>query len=99
MVALMRYLRTRRDEIYEFVVMFADDHSGATLTPHGIWMEMKRRDLLQMKWSTFRSHWLQLLIERRIEVKDGVVVVVGSEWHPPEPEKFLPSFRLPSQDW
>jgi hypothetical protein len=91
--------RTRRDEIYDFVVTFADDHSGASLTPHGIWMEMKRvhRDFHHMKWSTFRSHWANLLIENRLEMRDGVVVVVGAEWHPPDAEILPLSPRLTRQ--
>ncbi len=70
--------RTRRDEIYDFVCAYADEKNGPTPSIREISQSM------HLGYSTTYHHILKLIIEGRLEQRDGKLLVVGSEWYGPE---------------
>ncbi len=73
--------RTRRDEIYEWVCLYADEMNGPTPSIR----EISAHFCLNYK--TVYHHVLKLIIEGRLRQERNKLVVVGSEWiEPPRPE-------------
>jgi SOS-response transcriptional repressor LexA len=70
--------RTRRDEIYDFICAYADEKNGPTPSIREISQSM------HLGYSTAYHHILKLIIEGRLEQRDGKLLVVGSEWYGPE---------------
>lgn len=76
--AATRRRRTRRDEIYEYICAYADEKNGPTPNIREI------SEALEVCYSTVYHHILKLVIEGRLEQRDGKLLVVGSEWYGPE---------------
>lgn len=70
--------RTRRDKIYDFICAYADEKNGPTPSIREISQSM------HLGYSTTYHHILKLIIEGRLEQRDGKLLVVGSEWYGPE---------------
>jgi hypothetical protein len=69
--------RTRRDEIFDFVCAYANEHQGPTPSIHEIALHFKR------SYSTIYRHVQRLLEEQRLDYRDGKIIVPDAEWHPP----------------
>ena len=74
---------TRRDEILEVLCDYADDHVGNSPSERDLWLEMKSRGY-KISHSTVRTHILKLMVEHRVERKDGKLIIVGADWIRPE---------------
>jgi hypothetical protein len=68
---------TRREEIFAFICMYADEHNGPTPSI----LEIKGH--FGLAYGTVYAHVMKLIAERRLEQQDGKLVVPGSEWVPP----------------
>jgi hypothetical protein len=68
---------TRRQEIYEFILVYADEHNGNSPSI----LEVKKN--FRLAYGTVYTHVMKLIAERRIEQIDGKLVVIGAEWNPP----------------
>lgn len=68
---------TRRDEIYDYIVLYADEHNGNSPSI----LEVTHH--FQLAYGTVYGHVMHLIAERRIERLDGKLVVPGAEWIPP----------------
>ena len=69
---------TRRDEIMLYICEYADEKNGPTPSI----LEIKRK--FELSYSTVYHHVMRLIIEGRLEQRDGKLVVVGSEGYGPE---------------
>lgn len=74
---------TRRDEIFEVLCEYSDDHLGNSPSIRDLLREMRNRGY-QMSRGTLQIHLLKLLAERRLDRKDGKLIVVGSDWIAPQ---------------
>lgn len=70
--------RTRRDEIYEYICAYADVKNGPTPSIREVSQAFK------LGYTTVYNHVMKLIAERRIEQEDGKLIVIGSEWIPPD---------------
>lgn len=73
-------IRTRRDEIYDYICEYADEHNGPTPSIREVAFYFRR------SYSTVYRHIQQLVEEHRLEWRDGKLIVVASSWLPPENE-------------
>lgn len=71
---------TRRQQIYEFICAYADDKNGPTPSIREVSLHFK------LAYGTVYSNVMRLIVEGRIIQEDGKLLVVGSEWIPPEVE-------------
>jgi hypothetical protein len=69
---------TRRDEIYDFVCTYADEKDGPTPTIREISISFG------LAYTTVYHHVIKLIAERRLRQEDGKLIVVDSEWIPPQ---------------
>jgi DNA-binding transcriptional regulator YhcF (GntR family) len=72
--------RTRRDEIFEFVCIYAGEMDGPTPSINEIAGHFK------LNYKTVYYHVMKLIVEGRLRQERGKLVVVNSEWMPP-PQK------------
>ena len=70
--------RTRRDEIYDYICDYADVKNGPTPSIREVSQAFK------LGYTTVYNHVMKLIAERRIEQEDGKLIVIGSEWIPPD---------------
>jgi hypothetical protein len=70
--------RLKRDEIYDWVCLYADEHHGnsPSLSEIGLAFGIHRQ--------TVYGHILKLIRERRVRYEDNKLVVEYSEWIAPE---------------
>lgn len=70
---------TRRDEIYDWVVAYADEMDGPTPSIREI------AGAFGLNYKTVYFHVMKLIIEGRLRQDRGKLIVVGSEWiEPPD---------------
>lgn len=74
---------TRRDEIFEVLCDYADDHIGNSPSIRDLLQEMHKRGYC-MSRGTLQVHIVKLQAERRIDRKDGKLIVIGADWIPPD---------------
>ena len=74
---------TRRDEIFEVLCQYASDHLGNSPSSYDLLAEMQKRGYTFSR-SALRKHLDKLTDEQRLERRDGKLVVVRSNWTPPE---------------
>ena len=70
-------MRTRRDEIYDYICEYADGHNGPTPSIREVAFHFRR------SYSTVYRHIQQLVEECRLEWRDGKLIVVDAQWLPP----------------
>jgi repressor of nif and glnA expression len=76
---------TRRDEILEVLMDYAKSHLGNSPSERDLLCELKKRGY-KMGRGTLQVHLLKLRVEGRIDRKDSKLIVIGSDWIPPEGE-------------
>lgn len=69
---------TRRDEIYRWICLYADEMDGPTPSI----LEISRA--FHLNYKTAYYHVMKLIIENRLRQERGKLIVVGSEWIEPE---------------
>jgi hypothetical protein len=78
----------RRDEIYQYICDYADEHRGPTPSIREIAIHFERN------YTTIYRHIDTLIKENRIDRQDGKIIVKSAQWFPslpksqskPEPE-------------
>jgi hypothetical protein len=78
----MRNNQTRRDEIFEFIIIYAGEKDGPTPSIHEIAGHFK------LSYSTIYHHVMKLIIEDRLRQEDGKLIVINSEWYAPPVSSF-----------
>lgn len=68
---------TRRDEIYRFILSYANEHHGPTPTINEI------AAAFGLGYTTTYNHVQRLIKEGRLDLRNGKLVVIGSEWKAP----------------
>lgn len=74
---------TRRDEIFEFICDYADEHVGNSPTLHEL-AGIFRVEGRLLSYSTVRYHVTLLIAEGRLVRVDGKLVVIRAEWERPQ---------------
>jgi repressor of nif and glnA expression len=74
---------TRRDEILQVLCDYADDHVGNSPSLRDLHREVRKIGY-RISLSAVRQHVTKLEAERRLERKDGKLIVVGADWFPPD---------------
>jgi hypothetical protein len=74
---------TRRQQIYEFICLYADGKNGPTPSIREVAQHFN------LAYGTVYSNVMKLITEGRIVQEDGKLLVVGSEWIPPFPESSI----------
>ena len=70
---------TRRQEIFEFIIAYADEHQGNSPSIRRI------KSHFALAYGTVHTHVMKLIKDGRLrQDEDGHLVVIGSEWIPPE---------------
>ncbi len=69
--------RTRRDEIFDWMVDYAGEKSGPTPTIREISIAFG------LAYTTTHTHVLKLIRDGRVLQSDGKLIVIDSEWIPP----------------
>ena len=69
--------KTRRDEIFAFIVAYAEELDGPTPSI----LEIARH--FGLNYKTVYYHVMKLVIEGRLRQERGKLVVVDSSWTPP----------------
>lgn len=69
--------RTRRDEVYDFICIYADEMDGPTPSIREIALH------LRLNYKTVYFHVMKLVMEGRLRQERGKLVVVGSDWIEP----------------
>jgi len=77
---------TRRDEIYDWICVYADEMDGPTPSIGEISREFK------LNYKTAYYHIMKLIIEGRLRQERGKLVVTGSEWIKPNYQRRLFDF-------
>ena len=72
-----RDLVTRRDEIYEYICVYANEMDGPTPSINEISIHF------HLNYKTAYYHIMKLIIEGRLRQERGKLVVTGSEWIEP----------------
>lgn len=75
--------RTRRDELMDILIDYAKLHVGNSPSLRDLTREAKKVGY-KMSLSAVRQHVTKLEAERRLERKDGKLIVIGADWQPPE---------------
>lgn len=70
-------VKTRRDEILQFIVTYASDHQGNSPSLGEIALQFG------MCRQTAYGHTMKLSDERRAQWRDGKLCLVGAEFSPP----------------
>lgn len=73
---------TRRDEIFEALCDYADEHLGNSPSVRDLLLEMRKRGY-KIGRGTIQIHLVKLQAERRIDRVDGKLIVVRSKWLKP----------------
>ena len=73
----------RRHEILEVLCDYADEHVGNSPSIRDLLREMHKRGYT-MGRGTLQVHLVKLEAERRLERRDGKLIVIGADWIPPE---------------
>lgn len=73
----------RRDEIFEVLCDYAHEHLGNSPSIRDLLRELRRRGY-KMGRGTLQVHLVKLQAERRIDRKDGKLIVPKSYWVRPE---------------
>lgn len=68
----------RRDEIFQWICTYAEEHNGATPSIRATAREF------DIAYMTARAHILELLAERRLRMEDNQLIVEDSTWIPPD---------------
>lgn len=74
---------TRRDEILEILIDYADAHVGNSPSIRDLHAEMLSCGYT-MSRGTLHVHLTKLQAERRLERVDGKLIVIGADWLRPE---------------
>lgn len=74
---------TRRDEIFEILCEYSDSHLGNSPSIRDLLIEMRKRGY-KISQGTIQIHLDRLRAERRIDRKDGKLVIIGSDWLSPD---------------
>lgn len=74
----------RRDEILHVLIAYANEHGGNSPSVRGLWAEFKKRKQTQMAYGVFLRHIVRLEAEGKITRRDGIIVINGAAWQPPE---------------
>lgn len=74
---------TRRDEILEVLIDYAKEHLGNSPSERDLLLSLRARGY-KMGRGTLQVHLLKLRVEERITRKDGKLLVIGSDWIPPD---------------
>lgn len=84
---------TRRDEILEVLIDYAKDHLGNSPSVRDLLVEVRKRGYT-MSRGTLQVHLVKLQAERRIDRKDGKLIVIGSDWIPPDEVEIVVISRM-----
>lgn len=68
----------RRDEIFEWICIYAEEHNGVTPSIRAVARQFG------IAYMTARAHVLELLAERRLRIEDNQLIVEDSTWIPPD---------------
>lgn len=68
---------TRRDEIFDWMVDYADEKNGPTPSIREIAITFG------LAYTTVYTHVLKLIRDGRVRQSDGKLVIIDSEWIPP----------------
>jgi Fe2+ or Zn2+ uptake regulation protein len=74
---------TRRVEIFAVLCEYSLDHLGNSPSIRDLLSEMRKRGY-KMSFTTLYEHLLKLETEQVLERRDGKLIVVNSEWTPPD---------------
>lgn len=69
---------TRRDEIFDFICDYCDEHNGPTPSIREIAYHFNR------SYTTVYRHIQHLIEEERLELRHGKLIVLDARWLPPE---------------
>lgn len=77
-----RRIGTRRDDLYRWIVdEIASQNNGSLPTKYGLWSRYKADpDNPPCNWTRFRQLFEELTKDGRLEDRDGIIVIVDSEW-------------------
>lgn len=76
---------TRRYQILQFIIDYADGHDGPTPSVLEIQRGFNRpEDGKQLHYSTIREYIKDLICDGRIRYEDNKLIVIGSDWLPPD---------------
>jgi hypothetical protein len=76
---------TRRYQILQFIIDYADSHDGPTPSVLEIQRCFNRpEDGKRLHYSTIREYIKDLIVDGRIRYEDGKLIVIGSDWLPPD---------------
>lgn len=77
-----RRIGTRRDDLYRWIVdEVASLHNGSLPTKYGLWSRYKADpENPSCNWTRFRQLFDELKDDGRLEDRDGIIVIVDSEW-------------------
>jgi predicted transcriptional regulator len=68
----------RREQIMAYICDYAGDRNGPTPSINEI------SKSLGWTYSVVYHHVMKLIIDGKLEQRDGKLCVIGSEWYPPE---------------
>ena len=74
---------TRRSEIFAVLVEYSSSHLGNSPSIRDLLAEMRSRGY-SMSFTTLYEHLQKLEDERILERRDGKLIVINSEWTPPD---------------
>jgi hypothetical protein len=80
--------RTRRDELMQVIIDYAHRHVGNSPSLRDLTREARSLGY-KMSLSAVRQHVTKLEAERRLERRDGKLIVIGADWLPPEESEFI----------
>jgi hypothetical protein len=69
----------KRELIFEFICTYADHKNGPTPSIREVAQHF------HLAYGTAYTHVMRLITDGKIIQEDGKLLVVGSEWFPPEP--------------
>lgn len=73
----------KRELIFEFICSYADDKNGPTPSIREVAQHFN------LAYGTVYTHVMRLITDGKIIQEDGKLLVVGSEWIPPEPKTIV----------
>jgi repressor of nif and glnA expression len=73
---------TRRDDVYQVILDYADRNVGNMPSQREIMGMLKRRGM-DLSLSSIRYHLTKLEAERKLERRSGKLVVAGANWGRP----------------
>jgi hypothetical protein len=66
-----------RERIFAFICLYADEHGGNSPSI----LEVSKE--LDLAYGTVYGHVSRMINQRRLEQRDGKIIVIGAEWNPP----------------